>query len=85
MSSPTSTPESPPIDTSWLGTRRHGQWWNYSVLQDETRAELYIDDPIAADSKTLFDILHAQRAAGRSGVRRSPHLAAPRRQARLPH
>ncbi len=30
---------------SWLGTRRHGQWWNYAVLQDETRAELYIDAP----------------------------------------
>ena len=48
---------------SWLGTRRHGQWWNYSVLQDETRAELYIDGPVATDNKALFDFLHAQRAA----------------------
>ena len=48
---------------NWLGTRRHGQWWNYSVLQDETRAELYIDDPVATDNKVLFDFLHAQRAA----------------------
>ena len=48
---------------SWLGTRRHGQWWNYSVVQDETRAELYIDDPIAANNKALFDFLHAQRGA----------------------
>ena len=48
---------------SWLGTRRHGQWWNYVVRQDETRAELYIDAPVAADNKALFDTLHAQRAA----------------------
>ena len=47
---------------NWLGTRRHGQWWNYVVLQDETRAELYIDGPAAADNKALFDSLHAQRA-----------------------
>ena len=47
---------------NWLGTRRHGQWWNYVVLQDETRAELYIDDPVAADNKAVFDTLHAQRA-----------------------
>ena len=47
----------------WLGTRRHGQWWNYVVLQNETRVELYIDAPVAADNKTLYDRLHAQRAA----------------------
>ena len=47
----------------WAGTRRHGQWWNYCVLQSETRAELYIDAPVAADNKALFDTLHAQRAA----------------------
>ena len=33
------------------------------MLQDETRAELYIDDPVATDNKALFDFLHAQRAA----------------------
>ena len=47
----------------WLGTRRHGQWWNYVVLQDETRAELYIDAPEAAENKALFDALHAERTA----------------------
>ena len=47
---------------NWLGTRRHGQWWNYVVLQEETRAELYIDGPVGADNKALFDSLHAQRA-----------------------
>jgi len=45
----------------WLGTRRHGQWWNYSVLQAETRVELYIDGPVAADNKAIFDSLHAER------------------------
>ena len=47
----------------WLGTRRHGQWWNYVVLQDETRAELYIDAPEAEENKALFDVLHAERLA----------------------
>ncbi|MCY4506659.1 MAG: DUF4268 domain-containing protein [Acidobacteria bacterium] len=44
-------------------TRRHGQWWNYVVLQDESRAELYIDAPAAEDNKALFDTLHAERLA----------------------
>ena len=48
---------------NWLGTRRHGQWWNYVVLQDQTRAELYIDAPEAEDNKALFDALHAEREA----------------------
>ena len=52
-----------PSRFSWLGTRRHGQWWNYSVLQDETRAELYIDAPQAEENKVLFDALHADRVA----------------------
>ena len=47
----------------WLGTRRHGQWWNYVVLQDETRVELYIDSPVAVDNKRLYDRLYEQRAA----------------------
>ena len=47
----------------WLGARRHGQWWNYVVLQNETRAELYIDAPVAADNKALYDRLQQQRAA----------------------
>ena len=48
---------------NWLGTRRHGQWWNYVVLQDGTRAELYIDAPEAEENKALFDALHADREA----------------------
>lgn len=48
---------------NWLGTRRHGQWWNYVVLQGETRAELYIDAPEAETNKALFDALHGERAA----------------------
>ena len=47
----------------WLGTRRHGQWWNYVVLQDETRAELYIDAPQPDENKALFDALYAHREA----------------------
>ena len=47
----------------WIGTRRHGQWWNYVVLQDETRVELYIDAPVPADNKALYDKLHKQRAS----------------------
>ena len=45
---------------SWLGTRRHGHWWNYAVLRDETRAELYIDAPEAEENKALFDALHTE-------------------------
>ncbi len=45
----------------WIGARRHGQWWNYNVLQEETRAELYIDTPEPTANKALFDALVAQR------------------------
>ena len=63
MSSRTSTPESPPTGTAGWGRGDTASGGNYSVLQDETRAELYIDDPVATDNKALFDFLHAQRAA----------------------
>ena len=33
------------------------------VLQDETRADLYIDAPEAEKNKALFDALHAHREA----------------------
>ncbi|MDE2979853.1 MAG: DUF4268 domain-containing protein [Gemmatimonadota bacterium] len=48
---------------NWVGTRRHGHWWNYSVLQHETRVELYIDAPKAEESKGLFDALYGDRDA----------------------
>lgn len=47
----------------WLGTRRHGQWWNYVVLQNETRVELYTNALVAAGNKALFYRFHAQAAA----------------------
>ena len=48
---------------NWLGTRRRGQWWNYTVRQAETSVELYIDAPEAEENKALFDVLRAQREA----------------------
>ena len=42
-------------------TRKHRQWWNYVVLQDSTRAELYLNAPAAEENKALFDVLHAER------------------------
>ncbi len=50
-----------PSKYNWIGTRRDGMWWNYSVTQHETRAMLYIDGPNAAANKSLFDSLYAQR------------------------
>jgi hypothetical protein len=47
----------------WVGARKHGQWWNYVVLMDETRVELYIDGPEAADNKAAFDALATDRPA----------------------
>lgn len=47
----------------WVGARRHGQWWNYVVLMNETRTELYIDGPEASDNKTIFDRLFADKLA----------------------
>lgn len=41
----------------WIGARRYGQWWNYAVLVDEVRAELYIDGPEVDKNKELFDLL----------------------------
>ncbi|MEZ4273638.1 MAG: DUF4268 domain-containing protein [Myxococcota bacterium] len=45
----------------WLGARKHGQWWNYVVLQHEMRVELYIDSKDAMANKELFDRLLAQK------------------------
>ncbi len=51
------------IRSNWIGMRRHGQEWNYVVLEDKTRVELYIDAPQAAENKTLFDALYRDREA----------------------
>jgi hypothetical protein len=37
-------------------------WWNYYVTQHETRAMLYIDGADPTANKSLFDLLHSQRA-----------------------
>lgn len=50
-----------PSRYSWIGTRRHGQWWNYVSLQTDTRVELYIDGPNRDENKALFDQLVAHR------------------------
>ena len=42
---------------NWVGKRQYGQWWNYVVTQDQTRAELYLDKGKAEDNKALFDHL----------------------------
>ena len=47
----------------WVGARRHGHWWNYVVLMDQTRVELYIDGPDAAENNALFNALAAHRVA----------------------
>ena len=45
----------------WVGARKYGQWWNYVVLMDETRVELYLDAPDPADNKRLYDALELER------------------------
>lgn len=52
-----------PGRASYVGARRHGQEWNYVVLMEETRVELYINSSNPADNKPLFDALHAEREA----------------------
>jgi len=46
---------------NWVGTRRHKQWWNYVVTQEETRAELYIDSGSATANKSLYNHLFSHR------------------------
>lgn len=52
-----------PRESDWVGAGRHGQRWHYVVLMDETRVELYIRGPVAADNKAVFDALFRDRAA----------------------
>jgi ribosomal protein L29 len=52
-----------PSHYGWIGARKHGQWWNYVVLQDETRVELYLDDADPSLNKAAFDVLCLQRDA----------------------
>jgi hypothetical protein len=47
----------------WLGKRQEGFWWNYSVLRGAAKCELYIDPGRREANKTIFDALHAQKAA----------------------
>jgi len=51
-----------PSRFAWAGARRFGQSWNYVVLQDETRVELYIDSSEATHNKAVFDHLRANQA-----------------------
>lgn len=50
-----------PTQHNWLGARKHGQWWNYSVLQDATRVELYLDQADSAVNKAAFDSLYQEK------------------------
>ncbi|MAQ18475.1 MAG: hypothetical protein CMN30_27210 [Sandaracinus sp.] len=52
-----------PRQYHWLGARKDGMWWNYVVLQDQTRVELYIDRPEAAENKATYDRLAARKPA----------------------
>jgi len=52
-----------PSSSSWVGAGRHGYAWDYNVLMNETRVELYINGREAADNKALFDALEVQKEA----------------------
>jgi hypothetical protein len=59
---------SPPAKAGWVGTSagRSGIDYNYVVLKDGGRVELYIDfdqSEGGAGNKAVFDALHAQREA----------------------
>ena len=47
----------------WISARRHGVEWVFAALQQETRVELYIDGPDAAENKRFYDALHSQKEA----------------------
>ncbi|WP_245969771.1 DUF4268 domain-containing protein [Thiocapsa rosea] len=37
-------------------------WWNDTVVQDETRAEFYIDSPEPSRNRALYDTLITRKA-----------------------
>ncbi len=47
----------------WIGFRQDGFRFNYVVLQDGARAELYLAEGSPEDVKRSFDALHARRAS----------------------
>jgi hypothetical protein len=51
-----------PSRYNWVGRCREGMWWNYTVVQDETRAGLYIDSPEPSQNKALYDALLSYKA-----------------------
>lgn len=51
-----------PSRHNWVGRRREGMWWNYTVVQNETRTELYIDSPEPSQNKALYDALFSRKA-----------------------
>ena len=52
-----------PCGRPHLGLRKYGHQWNYVVLRDTTRAELYFNAQEAEENKALFDSLDTEREA----------------------
>lgn len=45
----------------WVGTSQKGIWWNYALLSDSSRVELYIDRSNQSENKAIYDALAAQK------------------------
>jgi hypothetical protein len=75
-----------PSEYNWVGTSSgfRGLNYNYVVLQQECRVELFIDrgKETEKENKRIFDQLAAKRSVIES-IWRLPELGAPRRQAGL--
>ena len=52
-----------PGSYSWIGSKYKGLSYNFSVNQDTSQAELYIDCGDTAENKKIFDQLYAKRDA----------------------
>ena len=50
-----------PNTDHWLSARRHGVQWNYIILQDVARVELYLARTEASKNKAMFDALREHR------------------------